>query len=44
MRWFTWNCWDALAPSTAFFGQGLAMLVTYNNTLAPDARKAGCRP
>jgi hypothetical protein len=38
MRWFTWNAWDALAPSTAFFGQGLAVLVTYNdNALGPDA-------
>jgi len=38
MRWFTWNVWDTLTPTTGFFGQGLAVLVTYNdNALGPDA-------
>ncbi len=38
MRWFTWSCWDSLAPTTGFFGQGIGMVVTYNsNVLGPDA-------
>ena len=38
MRWFPWSIWDTLTPTTAFFGQGLAILVIHNdNALGPDA-------
>lgn len=31
MCWFSWNPWDTLIPSTAFFGQSMAMIITYNH-------------
>lgn len=31
MRWFSSTYWDALVPTTAFFGQTIAVLVTFND-------------